>query len=186
LTEKHNQSNLSKIRRKDRAVLDDDWIRSFLENSPSGVLCTVDKDQPFVQTNFFVYDSDNHALYLHNAEIGRTPSNIQSNNKICFTTSIMGRLLPGKQACNFSAEYASVVIFGHAEILCDLSERIHGLTLLIQKYFPNHKSGKDYPEITSEEINGTAVIKIIINEWSAKSNQASENFEGAFTFDQRK
>lgn len=185
MTEKHEQSNLSRIRRKDRAILDDEWIRSFLENSPSGVLCTVDQDQPFAQTNFFAYDSDNHALYLHNAEIGRTPSNIQSNKKICFTSSKMGRLLPGKQACNFSAEYASVVIFGHAEILINLDERIHGLRILMQKYFPKYKPGIDYPEINSIDISGTAVIKITISEWSAKSNHTREDFKGAFSFDQR-
>ena len=39
------------MRRKDRAVTDDAWIRKFRAESPHGVFATAADRQPFVHTN---------------------------------------------------------------------------------------------------------------------------------------
>jgi len=172
----------SKIRRTDREINDDQRIKFILKNSPYGVVATVYQGQPFAQSNIFAYDSEQHAVYLHNSEHGRTPDNIRTNKRVCFTTSQIGRLLPAKKACNFSVEYASVVIFGTANIIQDPDEKVLGLNHLMNKYFTNFEAGKDYPFIEQEQLKGTAVIRIDILEWSAKCNQAAPDFPGAFHF----
>ncbi len=170
------------IRRHDREVLDDQWMRSFLENSPFGVLATVFQEQPFAHTNLFTYDPDVHCIYIHNAENGRIIDNINTNNRVCFTVSEMGRLLPAKKACHFSVEYASVVIFGMAEIVENKQEKIHGLNLLMEKYFSRFHAGKDYLPIDVQQTEGTAVIKIIISNWSGKRKQSKEEYPEAYFF----
>ena len=172
----------NQIRRTDRAVTDQEWIENFLLKAPYGALATVSEDQPFINTNLYAYDKNANAIYIHTASQGRTADNIKSNRKVCFTVSEMGRLLPAEEAREFSLEYASVVVFGHAEILSDHSERKKALQHLLEKYFPHLQSGQDYPELDEQAMVGTAVYKINIKSWSAKEKKAPPDFPGAFKF----
>ena len=179
-----NAHPLNNVRRKDREVTDEAWIKDFLYRSQYGVLSTIDSDQPFLNSKLFVYDETTNAIYLHGASQGRTPSNIRSNDRVCFSVSEMGRLLPADEACEFSVEYASVVVFGRAQILSDLDDIIYGLQLLLDKYFPNHHPGVHYPSLDSKQVSGTAVYRITIESWSGKQKQAPPDFPGAFLYNQ--
>ena len=95
----------------------------------------------------------------------------------------MGRLLPASKACSFGVEYASVVIFGQAHILTEPAERAFGLQLLLDKYFPDRRSGEDYPALDLEQMRDTAVYRVDIQSWSAKREQAPDDFPGAFYFE---
>ena len=159
---------MNKVRRKDREATDEAWIKGFLSHSPYGVLGTTVGDQPFLNSKLFVYDEVTNAIYLHGASQGRTPSNIRANDRVCFTVSEMGRLLPAEQACEFSVEYASVVVFGRAQILSDPDDIIYGLQLLLDKYFPDHFPGNHYPTLDLKQVSGTAVYRITIEAGSAR------------------
>ncbi|HEX6386773.1 MAG TPA: pyridoxamine 5'-phosphate oxidase family protein [Anaerolineae bacterium] len=124
-------------RRQDRAVTDDAWIRDFLRQAPMGVLATVYDGQPFINTNLFVYDETAGAIYMHTARVGRTQSNGAAAERVCFSVSEMGRLLPADEALEFSVEYKSVVVFGTAQIVTDVTEAERGLQLLLDKYAPH-------------------------------------------------
>jgi len=174
---------MNKVRLKDREVTDEAWIKDFLYRSTYGVLGTADSDQPFLNSRLFVYDEVTKAIYLHGALQGRTPSNIRANDRVCFTVSEMGRLLPADEACEFGVEFASVVVFGRAQILSDPDDMIYGLQLLLDKYFPDHHPGVHYSSLDSKQVSGTAVYRITIESWSAKQKQAPPDFPGAFFYD---
>ena len=124
------------IRRRDRAVDDDAWIGEFLASAAVGTLATVRDGQPFVNTNIFAYDADRHAILFHTAGTGRTRSNLEQSDKVCFTVAEMGRLLPAKRALNFSVEYSGVVVFGTGAILGDDDEAGAALLQIMAKYAP--------------------------------------------------
>ncbi|MFC2026116.1 pyridoxamine 5'-phosphate oxidase family protein [Chloroflexota bacterium] len=174
---------IHKIRRTARAVADESWTKDFLKTAPYGMTATTVNEQPFLTTNLFAFDEDTNAIYLHSTDKGRTASNIRTNGNVCFSVSQIGRLLPAEISSEFSVEYASVVVFGKAHILSDDSERAFGLQLLLDKYFPRHKSGEDYPNLSVEEMRGTAVYKIEIIHWSAKQKKAPKDFPGAFSYE---
>jgi nitroimidazol reductase NimA-like FMN-containing flavoprotein (pyridoxamine 5'-phosphate oxidase superfamily) len=94
----------------------------------------------------------------------------------------MGRLLPADTAMEFGVEYASVVVFGTAELLSDEEQARHGLQLILDRYFPQMKPGVDYREIIPQELDMTSVYRINIDSWSGKEEVAREDFPGAFTF----
>ena len=100
------------MRRRDRAVADETWIRELLDKAATGVLATVDNGQPFVNSNLFVYDEAEHVIWTHTAATGRTRDNVDRDARVCFTAYEMGRLLPADEALEFSVEYAGVVAFG--------------------------------------------------------------------------
>ena len=184
----HNQSatdNLTAMRRQDRAVADDTWIKAFLAACPHGVLATVSEGSPFVHTNTFVYDEITHAIYLHTAGEGRLRTNVEVNAHVSFCASRMGRLLPAKTAREFSVEYESVIIFGRGSIVTDMELAREKMQLLMDKYFGHLKPGADYRPITDKEIAEISVFRLSIDSWSAKRKVVEDNFPGAFWFGER-
>jgi nitroimidazol reductase NimA-like FMN-containing flavoprotein (pyridoxamine 5'-phosphate oxidase superfamily) len=185
LTKQGKTPPIYQVRRQDRAVGDEAWIKDFLKRAPVGVLASVAGGQPFINTNLFVYAEQEHAIYMHTAAKGRTHDNLENDEKVCFSASEMGRLLPADTAMEFSVEYASVVVFGRVTILRDPEQAKHGLQLVLDKYFPHLRPGMDYHGITLQELKKTAVYRIEIEQWSAKRKQVAEDFPGAFVYGQQ-
>ena len=175
----------NKVRRQDREVTDEAWIRAFLTTAPTGALATVHEGRPFINTNLFVYEAASHAIYLHTARVGRTQANMDASADgvaVCFSAFTMGRLLPAKAALEFSVEYEGVTVFGTGVTVRDTSEARRVLQLLLDKYAPHLRPGKDYENITDEEMKRTAVFKVNIEAWSGKKKQVADDFPGAFVY----
>ena len=179
-----DQANID-MRRHDRAQ-NDDWIRAFLNSGAWGALATVADGQPFINTNLYVYDEDAHAIYLHTARVGRTRSNLESDGRVCFSVSEMGRVLPDAIALEFSVEYAAVTVFGRGVVVDDDEEKARALQLLLDKYAPHLKPNTDYRVANQEELDRTSVFRIDVESWSGKVNEKEVDFPGAFWYDERR
>ena len=173
---------INKVRRSDREISDQAWIREYLHQAAFGFLATSSGDQPFLNSNLFVYDEEQGMIYMHTARKGRTRDNLEPGARVCFSAAEMGRLLPADEALEFSVEYASVVVFGEGAVVEDSQEAERGLQLLLDKYFPHLKPGPDYRPITPEELKRTSVFRITIDSWSAKRKSVEEDFPGAFLY----
>ncbi len=175
----------NKVRRQDREVTDDSWIKDFLNTSPYGALATVHEGQPFINSNLFVYEEETNAIYFHTARVGRTQANIDAEENgvaVCFSAFNMGRMLPAKEALSFSIEYEGVTVFGTGTTIADQQEASRILQLLLDKFAPHLKPGDDYERISKEELKRTAVFKIQIESWSAKKKQVAADFPGAYMY----
>lgn len=181
---KKKEEPLAHIRREDRAIQDEDWIRSFISRAPFGVIGTARKKQPFLVTRNFAYDDKAHAIYFHGAREGRTHDNALANDSVCFSVSEMGRLLPAKRAAEVGVEFAGVIAFGHVSLVDDPAEAKHGLQLLLDKYFAHLKADEDYEPTTDQDLEEVAVYRIDINEWSGKQGKAPDDHPGAFLYGQ--
>jgi nitroimidazol reductase NimA-like FMN-containing flavoprotein (pyridoxamine 5'-phosphate oxidase superfamily) len=147
------------------------------------VLATAAGDQPFVNTNLFVYDEAAHALYLHTARAGRTRATVEANPRACFSVYEMGRLLPAAEALEFSVEYAGVVVFGAIAVVDDRDEARRGLQLLLDKYAPHLRPGEHYRPIQDDELARTAVYRVAIEQWSGKRKAVADDFPGAYRYE---
>ncbi|MCP4165815.1 MAG: pyridoxamine 5'-phosphate oxidase family protein [Chloroflexi bacterium] len=181
-----NSQALNTVRRSDRAVNDDAWIRQQLHAAAVGILALSDGKQPFINTNIFVYNEKEHAIYLHTAGRGQTRSVVESNANVCFSVFDMGRLLPADIALEFSVEYSSVVVFGKASVIEEEEEEEEeattALQALLDKYFPHLRPGKDYRPPVPEELKRTSVFRLDIESWSGKQKKVEEDFPGAFMY----
>jgi hypothetical protein len=171
------------IRRQDRAVTDDAWIRAFLRRAPVGTLAMIQGEQPFLHMNLFVYDEDAHSLYLHTARTGRAPALLADHAPVCFSIMEMGRLLPADTALEFSVEYASVIVFGRANLVADDGEAARALQSLLDKYAPHLRPGDDYRPVIDSELRRTAVFRITIETWSGKKKEVAPDFPGAYWYE---
>lgn len=174
--------SLTHVRRRDRAVDDDAWIAAFLQHAAVGVLATSVDGQPFINSNLFVYDPAQDALFLHTARQGRTRSALEDNDRVCFHVFEMGRLLPADTALDFSVEYGGVTVFGRGAVIEEREQARAALQLLLDKYFGHLRSGVDYRAITDDELARTAVYRIDIEAWSGKRKAMAEDFPGAFLY----
>lgn len=172
---------INEVRRENRAVKDEAWIKSFLNRAPFGVLGTEWQGQPFLKPTTFVYHEADRALYFHGALQGRTRLNLEANPRASFCVSEMGRLLPAKTARGFGVEYSSVVVFGKVKIL---EERLaaRALQFLMDKYFPAYQPLRDYPPLVPEDTSDTTVYCFEIESCSGKRAQAAADYPGAFFY----
>jgi nitroimidazol reductase NimA-like FMN-containing flavoprotein (pyridoxamine 5'-phosphate oxidase superfamily) len=175
---------INHVRRADRAVDDDDWIRAFLHRAAIGTLATVYEGQPFINSNLYVYDEQANAIYMHTARLGRTRANMEINERVCFSITEMGRLLPADKAVSFSVEYAGVVAFGTGHVIIEQAAASSALQMLMDKYCPHLRPGEHYAPVAPEDLARTAVYAIQIESWSGKKKEVPQDFPNAFYYGQ--
>jgi len=172
----------TRVRRRNREVTDESWIRGFLRRAPMCTVATVHEGQPFLNSNLFLYDEDAHVLYFHSAGEGRTRSNIEANGRVCVSIAEMGRMLTAEKVTDYSVEYASVTVFGTARVVADPEEVRSVLERQLAKYFPHRRAGVDYEPFTDLEASRAAVYRIEIEQWSAKQHKEPADFPSAFSY----
>jgi nitroimidazol reductase NimA-like FMN-containing flavoprotein (pyridoxamine 5'-phosphate oxidase superfamily) len=172
----------AQVKRKDRAVEDEAWIRAMLHRAAIGIMATANEGQPYINARHFVFDETAGAIYMHGAPAGRARARIENNPRVCFSVNEIGRQLPAPTAAGMGSEYASVVLFGRASVVADQAEAMRALKSLVEKYFAHLESGKDYRALEPQDLKGVAVYRIEIEAWSGKRRQAAEDFPGAFWY----
>ena len=149
---------------------EEEWIRAFLREAKVGHIASARDGQPFINPTTFWFDEANHQIVFHSNITGRVRANIQSNPRVCFVASELGKLLPANVALEFSLQFRSVVVFGEVRVISDPEETRRLLYGLIHKYFPAMTARKEFREITDKELKRTSVYAIQIMEWSGKEN----------------
>lgn len=145
--------------------LNKEEIENLLKRTETGSLATINEDGgPYVIPVHFVYYED--SIFVHSLPKGKKLDNIKSNPNICLSIyEMQGLLLDSKEnPCDTNTKYESVVIFGKATLLEDVSMKETILKEIIKKYTPNLISR----EIPENMLKGTAVTKIEIKEITGK------------------
>lgn len=148
------------MRRKDRQLLDVDAF-NILKKGEYGMLATSDmQNLPYVVPMSYVY-VDN-CIYLHCATDGQKLDNIKENPKVSFCVVGDTKVIPEE----FGTAFESVILFGTAEIIDDMQEKLKGLRALVEKYSLEFKmQGEEY---IKKDSNITRVIKINIEHITGK------------------
>ncbi len=162
--------DISRVRRRDRAVEDEAWVRSFFQAAANCTVASESGGQPFATPLIFAYDARSHCIYFHGGRAGRLFANVAQNPRICLNAFTMGKLIPSGRASGFDVEYESVTAFGEVRVLQDEEEATRGLRLLLEKYFPELQYGEDYEPVSPEGLARTAVYRLDIDSWSGKRN----------------
>lgn len=149
------------IRRRDRA-LDEAAAMALLEEAEWGVLATVDAEGwPYaVPVNHAVVDG---ALIIHCATTGHKLANLAFNPKVSYCAVTAAETLPVELA----TRYASVIVFGRAELLADEAEKRAALRALGLRFAAAH------PDVVDREIGKdlfrTAVLRVRIERATGKA-----------------
>jgi len=152
------------VREPQRAVYDRKAINQILDEA---FLCHVGfvvDGQPFVIPTSYGRDGD--VLYIHGSAASRMLRNLDQGVPVCVTVTLLDGLVLARSVFNHSMNYRSVVILGKATLVDDPAEKLAALRALSEHILPHRWDDSRPPN--EKELKATSVLRIPINEFSAK------------------
>ena len=155
-------------RREDRAMKTSREMELLLERMQVGRLAVTTEDGPYVvAVNYLFLDG---SIYFHSGLSGRKLEALRADSRVCFLVDEVGPQVLSERGCGISQIYKSVICFGRAEFVESPPEKRVILERMVQKYVPSC-----YPlsPMTDDNIEKTAVVRIVIESMSGKENVLS-------------
>jgi uncharacterized protein len=131
----------------------------------------VEADQPYVIPLVYHYEGERpDRLYLHGSRASRLQKRLAAGVPVCVTVTLVDGLVASKDAQHHSANYRSVVCFGHARAVDEHDKRAL-FERMTERYFEGRSVGVDYAPATGKELLATSLVEIVIEDWSAKARR---------------
>jgi uncharacterized protein len=148
----------------DRGFYDVATVHALLD---SGALCHVAyviDGRPYCTPT--LYWREESRLYWHGSSASRMLRNLGTGEPACLTVTHLDSLVLARCGFNHSADYRSVMAFGHARLVSDLAEKERALVMMVDRFFPGRTA--QLRQSTQQEIKATAVLTMDIERASAK------------------
>ncbi len=151
-------------RRHDRGFYDHDTVHALLDAS---VLCHVSyviDGLPYCTPTLFWREGT--TLYWHGSSASRMLRNQSDGQPACLTVTHLDALVLARCGFNHSADYRSVMAFGHARLVDDPARKEAALVAMVDRFFPARTA--KLRQSTELEVRATAVVAMEIERASAK------------------
>lgn len=133
----------------------------------------VDDGDAVVIPMTYHYDADApDRIHLHGGHHSRLMRHLAGGAPVCVTVTQVGGLVYSRTALYHSVNYRSVVCFARATMETpDGARRRALLDAMIARYHPGRAPGRDYEAATDAHLEGTALVTLAIEAWSAKARR---------------
>lgn len=128
----------------------------------------VQNGQPYVIPTG--YGRDGRKLYIHGSASSRMLNQTEKEIPICVTVTLVDGLVLARSAFHSSVNYRSVVILGSAEKVTG-DAKLSALKVIVDQIVPGRWDS--LRPVTQREIDDTTVLKLDIEEASAKIRSGS-------------
>lgn len=147
-----------------RAVYERETIEAILDAALVSHVGTVDPDgHPVVIPT--LHARLDEWLYIHGSAASGTLRKAE-RSEICLTATLLDGLVLARSAFHHSVNYRSVVVFGQAEAVESPEGKYEALEAFTEKLVPGRWGDARLP--TAQELKGTAVLRLRLDEASAK------------------
>lgn len=151
------------MRRKEREITGINEIEAIISKADTCRIALTENNVPYIVAMNFGYSGENKKLYFHCAPEGRKIDMIMKNNYACFQMDTNHRIKEGKEACDFSMSYNSVVGWGNISIIRDEKGKKEGLNSIMQHY--TKRTGFEFnPEV----LKRTTILQLNIISMTGK------------------
>jgi hypothetical protein len=106
------------------------------------------------------------ALYVHGASANHMLMALSSAAQACVTVTLLDGLVLARASFHHSMNYRSAVIFSSGNKVDDPEEKLQAMNALVEHIVPGRTSDARPP--TAEELRTTLVVRLPIEEFSAK------------------
>jgi nitroimidazol reductase NimA-like FMN-containing flavoprotein (pyridoxamine 5'-phosphate oxidase superfamily) len=158
-------SDRTRVRRKaDRGHYDRATVDAILDE---GLLCHVGfaiDGRPWVVPTAFARIDDH--VYVHGATGNFALRSLASGVETCITVTLLDGLVLSRSAFHHSMNYRSVMLFGTAHRVTEEDDKRAAVMAILEHLIPGRSGGTRSP--TSEELRATLVVRLPIDEASAK------------------
>jgi nitroimidazol reductase NimA-like FMN-containing flavoprotein (pyridoxamine 5'-phosphate oxidase superfamily) len=120
--------------------------------------------QPFVIP--MAYGRDGDRLLLHGSVASRLLRTLDAGARVCVTVTLLDGLVLARSQFHHSMNYRSVVLLGTATEVDDPAEKRAAFRALVEHVAPGRYAAVRPP--TDDEVTGTLVLRLPIDEGSAK------------------
>lgn len=162
-------------RRPDRGSHDREVVNAILDEVLVCHVGFVADGQPYVVPANHARVGD--ALLLHGPVAGRMSRALEGGAAVCVTATLLDGLVLSRAAATHSVNYRSVMILGRATLVSDAAEKRAALRAIVEHAVPGRWDEVRPP--TDAELKGTAVLRIGIDEGSAKIRRGPPADEAA-------
>ena len=148
----------------ERGVYDHATIHALLDAAALCHVSYVVDGLPYCTPTLFWREGTR--LYWHGSNSSRMLRNLDEGEPACLTVTHLDSLVLARCGFNHSADYRSVMAFGHARLVADPEEKKRALVMMVDRFFPGRTA--QLRATTPQEINATTVIMMEIERASAK------------------
>jgi uncharacterized protein len=157
-------SELTRVKRMNkRALYDEETVHGILDAQPMCTVGYVFDSQPVV-TPTLQWREGGH-IYWHGSSASRMLETAE-NAKVCVNVTLFDGMVLARSAFNHSCNYRSVMAFGTAHKITDISEKELRLKNFVDILFPGR--WELLRAMTSKEVKATTILRLELNEVSAK------------------
>lgn len=152
------------VRHPERATYDREQVYSILDE---GFICHVGfvvEGQPYVIPT--AYGRADDQIYIHGSAASRMLRSLAQGVDVCVTVTLVDGFVLARAAFRQSINYRSVVIVGHARLVCENAERMEALRRLTNHVVPGRWEEVRPPN--EKEMAATSVLALRLDEVSAK------------------
>ena len=151
-------------RRQDRGFYDYETVHAVLDSAALCHVSYVVDGNPFCTPTLFWREGSR--LYWHGSNASRMLRNVSEGEPVCLTVTHLDSLVLARCGFNHSADYRSVMAFGHARIVQDPEQKRRALVMMVDRFFPGRTA--QLRATAQQEINATTVVTMEIERASAK------------------
>jgi nitroimidazol reductase NimA-like FMN-containing flavoprotein (pyridoxamine 5'-phosphate oxidase superfamily) len=151
-------------RRADRAV--PERVEEFLRAGLVAHVACVDEGEPRVIPFLYHYEAGH--LYIHGSVANATLKLLRDGRSVAVVVTTLVELVSSKLASGHTANYCSVVAYGHGTQVVDLVEKRRIFEAMTSRYWPGRTAPVDYSAATDDDLNRVELTDIRIDEASAK------------------
>lgn len=146
-----------------RAVYDQESLYKVLDAASIGHVSFIHEGWP-QSIPTAIARIDNH-VYLHGSRSSRLYMALAAGDRVCVSVCLVDGLVKSRAAFHCSMNYRSAVIFGCGEVVIG-DEKVSLLDAFTEHLIPG--TANDYRPMLPKEIKATELIRIPLNEASAK------------------
>jgi hypothetical protein len=151
-------------RRPDRGFYDHATVHAVLDAAALCHVSYVVEGNPYCTPTLFWREASR--LYWHGSNSSRMLRNLSEGQPTCLTVTHLDSLVLARCGFNHSADYRSVMAFGHARLVEEPDEKRRALVMMVDRFFPGRTA--QLRASTQQEIDATTVVMMDIERASAK------------------
>lgn len=151
------------MRRSEKEVKDAAALEIILKKAKICRLAMCNGTTPYIVPMNFGYKEG--ILYFHSATEGKKLDILRENPLACFEAEADVEIVAGREVCNWSMKYLTVIGHGEAVFIESQKEKAEALGVIVEKYAG--RQGFEFPEAA---LNKVVVFKIKIQEMTGKKS----------------
>ena len=152
------------MHKKERQITYQKYILDVLRKGQYTVISMCKENEPYLVTMNYGFDEEKYALYFHCAPEGLKLDFIRSNSRICATVIEDKGYLAGR--CSHA--YKTVVFWGKMVDVRSLSEKKHGMEILLSHLEKNPEEVRNNQLPNDSAYEDVHVLRLDIDEITGK------------------